>query len=182
MTRPLCLLFAAAIVLGSQTVSAAVVASGVGGFIIRDEIVYPGARAAAWQRLVRIQDWWASTHTYSGNSANLSLSLRPGGCWCEKLPNGGFVRHMDVVLAIPGDTLRVTGGLGPLQGIGATGALTFTLKDGAQGTTTVVAEYAVTGYSAAGMAQLAVPVDKVLAEQLASFAAPAHHGEHGTLR
>jgi hypothetical protein len=39
----------------------------------------------------------------------------------------------------------------------------------------VIAEYAVTGYSAAGMGQLAVPVDKVLAEQLASFAAPTHH-------
>jgi hypothetical protein len=174
MMRPLRLLFAVAIVLSCTTVSAAVVASGVGGFILRDEVVYPGERAAAWQRLVQIQDWWLSEHTYSGKSANLSLSLRPGGCWCEKLPNGGFVRHMDVVLAIPGETLRVTGGLGPLQGMGASGALTFTLKDGAKGTT-VIAEYAVTGYSAAGMAQLAVPVDQVLAAQLASFAAPAHH-------
>jgi hypothetical protein len=174
MTRPSCLLFAVASVLSSPTVPAAVVASGVGGFIIRDEVVYPGERAAAWQRLVRIQDWWPSAHTYSGHSANLSLSLRQGGCWCEKLPDGGFVRHMDVVLVIPRDTLRVTGGLGPLQGIGATGALTFTLKDGAKGTT-VIAEYAVTGYSAAGMAQLAAPVDKVLAEQLANFAAPDHH-------
>jgi hypothetical protein len=154
MTRPLCLLFAVAIVLSSPTVPAAAVASGVGGFTIRNEVVYPGERAAAWQRLIRIQDWWLSAHTYSGNSANLSLSLRQGGCWCEKLPNGGFVRHMEVVLVIPGDTLRVTGGLGPLQGIGATGALTFTLKDGAKGTTTVVAEYAVTGYSAAAWRNL----------------------------
>ena len=174
MTRPSCLLVAVAIVLISPTAPAAVVASGVGGFIIRDEVVYPGERAAAWQRLVRIQDWWSSAHTYSGNSANLSMSLRPGGCWCEKLPNGGFVRHMDVVLVIPGETLSVTGGLGPLQAMGATGALTFTLKDGAKGTT-VIAEYAVTGYSAGGIGQLAAPVDEVLAEQLASFAAPAHH-------
>lgn len=173
MTRPWCLLFAVAIVLSSPTTPAAVVASGLGGFITRDEVVYPGGRAAAWQRLVRIQDWWSSAHTYSGNAANLSLSLRPGGCWCEKLPNGGFARHMDVVLVIPGETLRVTGGLGPLQAMGATGALTFTLKDAAKGTT-VIAEYAITGYAAAGMAQFAVPVDKVLAEQLESFAAPAH--------
>src|ERR1700689_1524155 len=117
MMRPLRLLFAVGIVLSCTTVSAAVVASGVGGFVLREEVVYPGERAAAWQRLVRIQDWWLSAHTYSGASANLSLSLRPGGCWCEKLPNGGFVRHMEVVLVKPGSTLRVTGGLGPLQGM-----------------------------------------------------------------
>ena len=81
---------------------------------------------------------------------------------------------MEVVLVKPGSTLRVTGGLGPLQAMGATGALTFTLKGAAKGATTVIAEYAVTGYSAAGMAELADPVDKVLAEQLARFAAPAH--------
>jgi hypothetical protein len=174
MTCSLRLLFVVSIVLSSAAVSATVVASGAGGFVVREQVDFPGEPVAAWQRLVRIGDWWDSEHTYSGNSANLSLSLRPGGCWCERLPNGGFVRHMEVVLVKPGSTLRVTGGLGPLQAMGATGALTFTLKGAAKGATTVIAEYAVTGYSAAGMAELADPVDKVLAEQLARFAAPAH--------
>ena len=145
MTCSLRLLFVAIIVVSSATVSATVVASGAGGFVVREEVDFPGEPVAAWQRLVRIADWWDSEHTYSGKSANLSLSLRPGGCWCEKLPNGGFVRHMEVVLVKTGNTLRVIGGLGPLQAMGATGALTFTLKGAANGATTVIAEYAVTG-------------------------------------
>ena len=65
------LLLIVAILLGGPTASAAVVASGVGGFIVREEVLYPGERSAAWLRLVRIEDWWSSEHTYSGSSSNL---------------------------------------------------------------------------------------------------------------
>ena len=43
----------------------------------------------------------------------------------EVLPDGGFVRHMDVVFHQPGKTLRMTGGLGPLQGMGVSGGNVF---------------------------------------------------------
>src|SRR5579863_9213922 len=83
--------------------------------------------------------------------APIFRSLSPGGCWCEKLQNGGFVKHLEVVLAIPEKTLRLAGRLGPLQAIGATGALTFSLRSASPTSTKVAAEYSVVGYSADGL-------------------------------
>ena len=149
---------------------AAVVGSSAGGFVIREEVEFAGPPAAAWKRLIDIGSWWDPQHTYSGRSSNLTLTLRPGGCWCENLENGGFVRHLDVALVIPEKTLRLTGGLGPLQGLGASGALTFTLRSASATVTTVVAEYHVTGYSPEGLSSIASAVDQVLDQQLRRFA------------
>jgi hypothetical protein len=149
---------------------ASVVSSGPGGFVVREEVQFAGPPAAAWKHLVDVASWWNPQHTYSGSSSNLSLTLSPGGCWCEKLANGGFARHLEVVLAVPDKTLRLVGGLGPLQGLGATGALTFTLRSGSAGVTTVIAEYSVVGYSQQGLASLTAAVDGVLADQMARFA------------
>ena len=58
----------------------------------------------------------------------------------------------------------------PLQGMGATGALTFILRSNTPGVTTVVAEYAVVGYSHEGLTELASAVDGVLGEAIARLA------------
>lgn len=151
---------------------AAVLAAGAGGFTVREEVQFAGTPALAWQHLIDVGSWWNPEHTYSGKSSNLSITLGPGpgGCWCEKLDNGGFVRHLEVVLVIPQKTLRLSGGLGPLQAMGTSGALTFTLRSETPGTTTVVAEYAVAGYSREGMTELAGAVDGVLGEAMGRFA------------
>ena len=149
----------------------AVIGSDAGGFTVREEVQFAGSATSAWKRLIDVGSWWDPQHTYSGHSSNLTLTLRPGGCWCEKLDNGGFVRHLEVVLVIPEKTLRLTGGLGPLQGMGATGALTFTLRSASSSSTTVIAEYSVVGYSREGLASIAGAVDQVLGEQLQRFAA-----------
>jgi hypothetical protein len=57
--------------------------------VVREEVLYPDEPAAAWQRLVRPQDWWSAEHSYSHDAGNLSLTLEPGGCWCERLGAGG---------------------------------------------------------------------------------------------
>ena len=150
---------------------AAVVGSNADGFTVREEVEFQGPPASAWKRLIDIASWWDPQHTYSGHGSNLTLTLQPGGCWCEKLENGGFVRHLEVVLVIPEKTLRLSGGLGPLQGMGATGALTFTLRGASRGPTTVIAEYSVVGYSHDGLSSTAGAVDRVLGEQLQRFAA-----------
>ncbi len=155
----------------SSAAEAAVVSSDAGGFVVREEVVFAGSAASAWKHLVDVGSWWDPAHTYSGRSSNLSLALQPGGCWCERLDNGGFVRHLEVVLVMPGKTLRLIGGLGPLQGSGATGALTFSLSSASDKRTTVVAEYSVVGYSSSGLTSLAPVVDQVLAEQMKRFAA-----------
>ena len=72
----------------------------------------------------------------------------------------------------PREALRLEGGLGPLQRLGAGGALSFTHKREPSGGARVVAEYAVSGYAPAGLDELAGAVDQVLGAQLARFAAP----------
>ena len=160
-----------AVCFAASPVHGAVLGSSAGGFMVREEVELAGSPATAWKRLIDIASWWNPEHTYSGHSANLTLTLQPGGCWCEKLDNGGFVRHLEVVLVIPEKTLRLTGGLGPLQAMGATGALTFTLRSASPTATTVIAEYSVVGYSRDGLSCVAAAVDQVLAEQLQRFAA-----------
>ena len=49
----------------------------------------------------------------------------------EKLPDGGFVRHLQIVYYQPGKSLRLTGGLGPLQELGVHGSLVFSVDRGA---------------------------------------------------
>jgi hypothetical protein len=155
----------------TSPVHGAVVGSSAGGFTIREEVEFSGPPSRAWKRLIDVASWWNPEHTYSGRSSNLTLTLSLGGCWCEKLENGGFARHLEVVLVIPEKTLRLTGGLGPLQAMGATGALTFTLRKASPTTTTVIAEYSVVGYSREGLSSIAGAVDEVLGEQLQRFAA-----------
>ena len=86
------------------------------------------------------------------------------GCFCEKLPDGGGVRHMEVVHFAPGKTLVMTGALGPLQTLAAAGNLAVELS-AAEGGTQLAVTYALTGYLKAGMNTWASPVDSMIAEQ-----------------
>lgn len=45
--------------------------------------------------------WWDPSHTFSRDAANLSMELRAGGCFCERLKDGGSVQHLQVVYAAP---------------------------------------------------------------------------------
>jgi hypothetical protein len=104
-------------------------------------------------------------HTFSGNADNLSIDDRAGGCFCEKLKNGGSVRHLEVVFADPGKSLRMIGGLGPLQGMAVTGTMTWSLSKADTGTNVKVT-YSVGGYRPGGLQKMAPLVDKVMIEQL----------------
>jgi hypothetical protein len=143
-----------------------VTASGPSGFSLKTEITVAGTPADTFNRFIQIGRWWDPAHTYSGDAANMALTAKPGGCFCETLPGGGFVKHMDVVYAAPGKSLRLVGGLGPLQRMGASGALSFDFE--AEGANTrLTATYVVSGFAPGpGLAPLATPVDGVLGEQL----------------
>jgi uncharacterized protein YndB with AHSA1/START domain len=115
--------------------------------------------------LGEIGRWWSPSHTFSRNAVNLTIELRAGGCFCEKLKDGGSVQHLQVVYAAPGAALRLRGALGPLQAEGVDGALTWTLKP-AGGGTGVTLSYVVGGYIRGGIEPWAPKVDRVLDEQL----------------
>jgi len=72
-------------------------------------------------------------------------------------------------------SLRVLGGLGPLQGI-ASGALTFSLAPREAGSVLTIT-YRVWGYDAGGLDKLATPVDGVLGEQTTRLKSLIETGE-----
>lgn len=138
------------------------------GFEVRHQMVIAAPARAVWATLVQPSKWWASAHTWSGSAANLSLGAASGGCFCERLPNGGSVLHMTTVNAAPGQKLVLSGALGPLQNSGASGALTFLLAE-KDGQTTVTVTYDVGGYLKGGLDKIAAPVDGVLGQQVAGL-------------
>lgn len=149
-----------------STAGAEVESAQAGGFAIKLELPIMAAPAEVYETLVeRIALWWHPVHTYSNNAANLYIEGRAQGCFCERLDKGGSVRHMQVVFAAPGKLLRMEGGLGPLQSLGASGSLSWHLHPDESGTRLEL-QYNVMGYLADGLDAWAKPVESVLEEQL----------------
>lgn len=141
------------------------------GFEVESKAVVSAPPAEAYAALTRIGAWWDSAHTYSGKAANMTLDARPGGCFCETMPKGdGAIEHMRVVYVQPGRTLRLQGGLGPLQAEGVAGTLTWSLNP-VPGGTEIVQTYVVGGYVRGGIQRMAPIVDQVLSQQLSRLAA-----------
>lgn len=150
--------------------------SGSNGFTIKTTLTIQASPEGVYRHLIRVGEWWDPTHTFSGDSHNLTIEEKPGGCFCEKLPNQGGVRHMQVVYVDPGKTLRMIGGLGPLQSMAATGSMTIGLSPAGNGTKLELT-YAVTGYAPGGMNNLAAPVDSVLTQQFTRLKNYVEHGD-----
>jgi uncharacterized protein YndB with AHSA1/START domain len=145
--------------------AAEVVDSSSTGFTVRTTLDIHAAPEEVYRKAVRqIGDWWDSAHTFSGSAHNLSIEEKAMGCFCEKLADGGGVRHLEVVYVEPGKKLVMSGALGPLQTMAAAGNMTLEFS-AAEGGTKLVMTYAATGHFAAGMNTLAAPVDAVLAAQ-----------------
>ena len=154
---------AAALAIGGPA-SAAVVSSWEGGFRIENKATASVTPDRAWQALGEIGRWWSSAHTYSGSNANMTIEMKPGGCWCEALPGGG-VEHGRVVLVLPEQrTLRIEGSLGPLQDEGVVGALTWKINE-IPGGVEIVQTYHVGGVGP-DMLKNAALIDGVMAEQV----------------
>ncbi|HEY3531823.1 MAG TPA: ATPase, partial [Casimicrobiaceae bacterium] len=116
----------AVVAIGSDCLAA--VDIGANGVRVRHEVVIAASPAKVYGALTgHVDRWWNAQHTYSGDSRNLPIDARAGGCFCEKLSNGS-VEHMQVVHARTNEMLRMTGGLGPLQASGVAGAMTWRLS------------------------------------------------------
>jgi uncharacterized protein YndB with AHSA1/START domain len=143
-----------------------VIDAGANGFTVKTTTEIAAPPAKVYDTVVtRVGSWWAASHTWSGTPQNMSIDGKAAGCFCEKLDGGGSVRHMTVLLAEPGKTLRLSGGLGPLQEMPVTGVLTLTFA-AAPGGTRIELTYVVGGYTKDGLSKLAPLVDSVLAEQV----------------
>lgn len=136
------------------------------------------ARVAAppedvWKMLRMPQTWWSGEHSWSGKAENLWMDTQAGGCFCEKLPGAegqfGSVQHARILFAKPGELLRLSGALGPLQGEAVTGTLTIQIKPTAEGSS-IRFDYVVGGYMRVKVADVAPAVDAVIGQQIAGLA------------
>ena len=135
------------------------------GFEVASMATISAPADRVYSALGEVGRWWNPSHTLSRDAANLSIELRAGGCFCERLKDGGSVQHLQVVYVAPGEGLRLRGALGPLQMEGVDGTLSWALKP-VEGGTSVTQSYVVGGYIRSGMEQWAPRVDRVFDEQL----------------
>lgn len=157
------LLALAAMTTAAGAARAEVVKADGGMFRLRNTATVSAPPEKVYAALGEVGRWWNGAHSYSGDAANLTLDLKPGGCFCEALEDGG-VRHGVVDLAWPGRTLRLSAALGPLQDEAVAAALTWqiTPKDGG---TVIVQTYHVGG-GRPDLAQSFAPVvDQVMTTQ-----------------
>ena len=166
------LLVTAALVLASAAPAHAEVKDAApGGFTVENTVVVPVDATTAWSALVgEVDAWWPKDHSWWGADSRLSIEPRAGGCFCE-ISGDRQAQHMAVTFVEPGKLLRMTGGLGPLQGMGLHGALEFRLAPAGEGRTRITLWYRAGGYTPDDLAKFAPVVDRVQAQQLGGLAA-----------
>ncbi len=157
---------AAVLVITPAIANAEVVDRSPAGFTVKSVVTIAASPERSFRALVDdIGRWWEPSHTLSGDAGNLRIDARPGGCFCETLPKGGGVAHAVVTNVVPGELVRMSGALGPLQEHAVVGTLTVQFASAGQGTTATLT-YAVAGSFPGGLEKAAAPVDKVLSDQL----------------
>ncbi len=153
--------------LSAGAASAEVTDRSENGFTLSYERVVAASPEAVLTAVGDPAAWWSDAHTYSGDAANITVDLRPGGCWCEALPGGG-VKHGEAVMVWPEQRMvRFDAPFGPLQSIGADAVLTMSWADAEGGGRVLKWTFAVAGPGAGAMAD---PVDAVMAEQFGRLA------------
>ena len=161
-------ILAAALMLVPGAAAAEVVSAGPHGFHIRHTVQLVVPQPDAFAAFGNISSWWSGDHTYSGDASNLSLQLRPGGCFCERLPGGGGIEHMRVAYVAPGERVVLTGSLGPLLFEATTGVMDVQVERIAGGSRLTM-DYKVAGFAEGGAEKFAPIVDQVLAEQMKRY-------------
>lgn len=145
--------------------------AGPGGFTTYHVADFAVPPAELYRVLVdEVSQWWDSDHSWSGDAANLYIEARPGGCFCERLPDGGWVEHLRIVYLAPGREIRLQGALGPLQQMGLQGAMVWLIEATETGSR-LNWSYIVHGYQEDGFKGLAPAVDFVNGLQVSRLAA-----------
>ena len=157
-----------AIALLASPASAEVVSSNGHGLHVRQTVRLVVPQQSAYASFSNIGGWWDNDHTYSGAGSNMSLAVAPGGCFCERVPEGGGIEHMRVTYVKPGERIVLTGSLGPLLYEATSGVMDLQFKRIAGGAE-VVMDYKAAGFANADAQKFAPLVDQVLAEQMKRF-------------
>lgn len=135
------------------------------GFTLENSAIVRADAGTVWQALVGdIDRWWPKDHSWWGEASRLSIDAHAGGCFCERAGERQAA-HMHVAFVDPEKTLRLLGGLGPLQGMGLHGVMEWRLQPEGDGTR-ITLFYRAGGYSPDDLGAFAPVVDRVQAQQL----------------
>lgn len=145
------------------------------GFLVTLRQEVKASPRRLYEALGEVDKWWNARHTWSGSAANLSLARQAGGCFCERWGTSS-VEHARVIHAAQDGTLRLQGGLGPLQALAVNAVLTFAIAE-KDGKTSLLVTYRVSGNDSAALQDYAAPVDGVLAEQVRRLVAYSEGGK-----
>ena len=157
------------LLLGSSLAQGEVIHASANGFEVRETVSLVVPTDRAYEAFQNLPTWWNPEHSYSGDSANLSLALTPGGCFCERIPKtGGGIEHMRVTYVEPGKHVVLTGALGPLLYEATTGVMDVQITRIAGGSQLTL-DYKVAGFANGGADKLAGAVDGVLANQMKRY-------------
>jgi hypothetical protein len=162
----------------SGVARADVVEAQPGGFQVKQSVEIAAPADKVWASLGQIGAWWNPAHTWSQDAKNLTLELKPGGCFCEALSHGGGARHLTVVLVSTGKTVVLEGTLGPLTFSGGDGHLVWSLAE-KDAHTTLTQTYYVGGYFPGGFDKIAPALDGVLTDQIQRLKAYVETGKPG---
>ena len=116
--------------------------------------------AELWERLQHPENWWSSAHSWSGDAANMSVEMRAGGCWCERVGDGVAV-HGRIIRIDSGHAILFDAPLGPLNDAAVATRLSWRVEN-----QRVIWRYQVYGALPMPTEQLTPLVEGVLAEQL----------------
>lgn len=161
-------LLALAVLLVPEAARAEVVSASPHGFEIRHAVQVVVPQETAFDAFTQLPQWWNAEHSYSGDTANMSLSPTPGGCFCERLPEGGGIEHMRVAYVVPGERIVLTGSLGPLLYLATAGVMDVQVERIAGGSRLTM-NYRAAGFANAEAEKMAPLVDRVLGDQMARF-------------
>lgn len=143
------------------------------GFVMENTVTIAKPVEQSWQHFIQdIDQWWPKDHTWWGKKSTLSLDNFAGGCFCERTSQelGNSAEHMRVTFVDKHKLLRMTGGLGPLQGMGIYGALDWRFEALENGGTQLTMRYQANGYNPDNYQEFIPIVDKVQAIQIGAFA------------
>lgn len=155
----------------SAAAQAEVIESSPERYVLKQQMESSLSPSELWKRLVEPSRWWHPDHTYSGDSANLSLDVQAGGLWREDW-QGNSVFHGSILQVQTEKLLRLNAPFGPLQGLAVNVVWTINIEPVESGGSLVTFDEVANGSAASKLDALAGAVDFVKNEAIKRLVEP----------
>lgn len=127
-----------------------------------------------YDQFVKIGEWWQDSHTWFGDASAMTIEPKAGGCFCERNSEQQAL-HMTISHISPGNSIHMTGGLGPLASLAVNGYMTWNFEATENNSTNLKLNYRVTGFVNQKTEDWAKAVDGVLKQQVGNLKTVFEH-------